>query len=70
MTQLFPGGRRTGSDFRVFGYDNIRRMIRSAKPNHAARAHLSIATGNRHGGPHQHKREIARNLRRAATRDQ
>lgn len=25
----------------------------------------SIATGNRHGGPHKHAREIARHLRQA-----
>ena len=37
-----------------------RRQQLARTPNVAVRQTGSIATGNRHGGPHMHKREIAR----------
>lgn len=55
---------------RIFGAGNIERHIHqhSLKGyNHYAKAKGSIATANRHTGkPHEHKREIARNVRKAA----
>jgi hypothetical protein len=47
------------------GFDNIRRFLQQQKRDHAD-ARGSIATGNRHGGPHLHQREIARRQRQAA----
>jgi hypothetical protein len=37
--------------------------------DHGHMARGSIAEGNRHGGPHEHKREIARRKRQAMARD-
>lgn len=50
---------------RLFGYANIQRYLQRQKPNRARKARNSIATGNRHGGPHRHEREIARRLRQS-----
>lgn len=52
---------------RIFGAEAIARHVdqRSWK-NHRMLASGSIATGNRHGGPHLHRREIARRQRQAA----
>lgn len=63
MSNLNPGGLRSASFSRTFGFDNIRRALQRQKRDHARDAENSIATGNRHGGPHEHKREIARRLR-------
>jgi hypothetical protein len=68
MSNLHPGGQRTAPHARIFGYENIRRVIRTMKLDPARDAHTSIAGGNRHGGAHQHKREIARRQRQAARR--
>jgi hypothetical protein len=52
---------------RFFGYENIRRHIRSQKRDWLKGAGGSIAQLNRWTGqPHEHRREIARNQRRAA----
>lgn len=48
---------------RIYGFENIRRAMRQRKPDYHAKAGGSIATGNRWGGPHEHKREIARHTR-------
>lgn len=48
---------------RIFGFDNIKRHLQSQPRNYLCGN--SIAKGNRHGGAHEHKREIARNQRRA-----
>lgn len=53
---------------RVYGFENIRRHLQQKKRDHARGAETSIATGNRHGGPHLHQREIARRRRQAAAR--
>lgn len=51
---------------RIFGFDNIRDYLRRQKRDHARGANNSIAQRNRWtGNPHEHRREIARNLRRA-----
>lgn len=55
----------TTSNSRIFGADNIERYLQ--KHGRSVRTGHSIAKFNRHTGqPHEHKREIARNLRRAA----
>lgn len=74
MTNLHPGGYRgpvfySGMvDNRLFLHEHIKRTLQRAKPDPSRRAHTSIATGNRHGGPHQHNREMARRERQAANR--
>lgn len=63
MSNLHPGGQRTAPYSRIFGFDAIKLYIqRNTDP--ARNAKNSIAKGNRHGGRHEHKREIARNRRR------
>jgi hypothetical protein len=53
---------------RIYGAENIERHIQrfGRRADHAFKARCSIATGNRHGGPHLHQREIARRLRQEA----
>lgn len=63
MSNLNPGGSRYTAGYRIYGYENIKQAIKSRKPDHAKNAHNSIAVTNRHGGLHEHKREIARRLR-------
>jgi hypothetical protein len=51
------------ADLREFHQEDLqlRRFRQLARiPNSPHPRSGSIATGNRHGGPHQHKREIAR----------
>lgn len=66
MSNLNPGGLRSAPFGRIFGFENIKRAIQSGSTNHFNKGRNSIATGNRHGGQHEHKREIARRLGRAA----
>jgi hypothetical protein len=79
MSLLNPGGKRAAPFFRLFGFENIKRALQRAKPDHARNAGTSIALGNRNlvrvprfyadvGAPvpHEHKREIARRLRQQA----
>lgn len=51
---------------RIFGAENIERHIRMQKRSHDRGAGTSIATMNRHGGPHKHTRESARRVRQMA----
>jgi len=59
-------GLAAGAPARIFGADNIAHHIRCQKRDHSRGAASSIATGNRWGGPHLHKRERARRARQAA----
>ena len=47
---------------RIFGSDNIRRYINRYGRTRSWHRNGSIALHNRHGGPHLHLRERARNL--------
>jgi hypothetical protein len=67
MSLLNPGGLRASHLSRIFGFEAIKQALRSAKPDHT-RARGSIALGNRHGGPHEHKREKARRARQQGER--
>lgn len=63
MSNLYPGGQRTSPFIRIFDFEGIRRATRHK--NWANNAENSIAKLNRWtGNPHEHKREIARRLRR------
>jgi hypothetical protein len=65
MSNLYGAGGQPGSAVRgdrVFGADNIKRAIQTAKPDHTD-ASGSIATQ-----PHEHSRERQRRLRQQAKR--
>lgn len=65
MSNLHPGGQRTAPFSRIFGFENIKRAIQQNSTNHRKKARGSIAQANRHGGLHEHRREIARHRRQA-----
>lgn len=50
-----------GAPVRIYGAANIKRHIQQQKPDYAQRAKGSMADQ-----PHEHSREIARNLRKKA----
>lgn len=65
LAALMAGAANT---VKIYGYERIRMAMRQHKPDHTARGRGSIATGNRWGGAHEHKREIARRQRQALPR--
>lgn len=64
MSNLYPGGCRINTGYRIFSEAAIERATR----RRANRDHGSIAQRNRHTlSPHEHRREIARRQRQQAT---
>lgn len=66
MSNLYPGGARRYNSPRIFDAASIARHCKPQLDRFYYKGDRSIAEGNRHGGPHEHKREIERNRRRAA----